>query len=105
MTKYRRVPLFIKDMSPFGFGNRLRLEAEVLQRLGRPPVQPGRLAILATPRGEIALGNPGRGPVADRGDLLEADIGSAHHFFSLVQAILLEQRTSKDQLSGSDLVQ
>ena len=43
-----------------------RLEAEVLQRLGRPPVLLGCVAVGAALPSEIALRNPDRSPVADR---------------------------------------
>jgi hypothetical protein len=42
----------------------LRLEADVLERLGGVPVQASRESMLAAPCGEIALGNPGGGAVA-----------------------------------------
>jgi hypothetical protein len=43
-----------------------RLEAEVLQRLGRPPEVAGRFAIRSALLSEIALSNPSRSPVANR---------------------------------------
>jgi hypothetical protein len=72
-----------------------RLEAEVLQRLGCPPVVTGRLSFCASLRCEIALRDPGCCPVADRRRLLKAPIGREEHFSCLDQAILLEQGTAQ----------
>ena len=79
-----------------------RLEAEVLQRLGRPPVEAGRLAIFIPLLCKIALCDPGRSPVANRRQLLKGLIGSHENFFSLDQVILREQRTPQNELRSAD---
>ena len=56
----KRVVLFTKT-PPFA-----QLEAEVLQRLGRPPVQTRGLTIVASPCGQVADRDPGGSPVACR---------------------------------------
>src|SRR5206468_11491861 len=81
------------------------LEAEVLQRLRRPPVEPGRFGVVAATSGEVTKRDPGSRTVACRAELLEAHIGTAQNFFSLVQAILLQQSAAQHELGVPDLVQ
>src|SRR5262249_41149569 len=81
------------------------LEAEVLQRLRRPPVLPGRFPVVAPPRGEVSDRYPGSRPVACRSKLLEARIGSEQHFSALVRVILLEQGSAERELRSADLLE
>ena len=80
------------------------LEAEVLQRLGRPPVEPSSSAVVAALGSEIAESHPSGRTVASRAELFEAPIGSAQDFFSLVQVILLEEGSAQHELGVADLV-
>lgn len=53
------------------------LEADVLERFGRTPVEAGRCAIVAAARRQVSLGDPGRGSVTERRKLFEARLGRA----------------------------
>src|SRR6266508_4307442 len=66
------------------------LEPDVLKNLGRLLVQTGRLRVVATLRGKVASGDPGRGAVARRANLLEAPLGGAQPLRRFVQPALVE---------------
>ena len=60
------------------FGNGFtpfRLEADILQSLGRLAVQMGGCSVVATAGREIALSDPRRGSVADGRELFEVGVG------------------------------
>src|SRR5438128_11045139 len=81
------------------------LEADVLQRLGCPSVQPRGTAVVVPLLGEVAERDPGGCTVAGRGQLLEAPIGGVEDVLSLGQAILLNEGAAERQLGGADLGQ
>jgi hypothetical protein len=57
-------------------GHLLRwLEADVLERFGRTPVEAGRCAIVAAARRQVSLGDPRCGAVAEARKLFEARLG------------------------------
>ena len=63
-----------------------------------------RLTVVAELGREVALGDPGGGPVAGRRKLFEACLGPVEHLRGLVEPILLEERASEDELGVTDLV-
>src|SRR6476661_6920886 len=70
------------------------LEAEVLERLGRPAVQGRCLAVVAPARGEVALRGPrGRAVRAGR-ELGQRVIGRGQRRLGVVEPVLIEQRAA-----------
>src|SRR6478735_4811300 len=81
------------------------LESDVLERLSGDPVETGCLGIVTPAAREIAAGDPGAGPVTDRGHLLEHRVGGEEALLGLVEAIALEQGAAEHELGLADLVE
>src|SRR5262249_25047787 len=79
------------------------LEPHVLKRLGCPPVEPRRRAVVASLRREVALRNPDGRTMACRSKLLKVAIGCVKDPLSLVEASLLKQRAAERELGHTDL--
>src|SRR5205085_441310 len=70
----------------------------------RLPVEERGLAILATTGGEIALRDPHGRAMGDRRKLLEALVGEREPPLGLLEAVLLDERASEDELGAPDRV-
>ena len=82
-----------------------KTEAEVLERLGGATVVVSSRTILVAPRREIAKSDPSSGAVAHGRQLLEAAVGGLELGLGLVQALLLEERPTENELRVADLVE
>src|SRR5262249_9298389 len=80
------------------------LEPEVLQRLGRPPVQHGGLTVVATTLSKIALRNPRRSPMGAGGELGEGIFRLRQRSIGFVEPFLLEKRPAQYEPCVPDLV-
>src|SRR4029453_15132523 len=63
------------------------------------------LEVLATPHGQVALGDPRCRTVADRGELLEAALRVLEHLLRLFELLLLGQSPAEAELGVADLVE
>src|SRR5581483_2779522 len=83
----------------------LRLEPNILERLGGRAVEPRRLLLVATPPRRVAEGDPGGSAMADRGKLLSGAICFVEALLGLLEPAALHQGAAEDELRGPDLVQ
>jgi hypothetical protein len=81
------------------------LEAEVLERLRRAPVEPSGPVCVAAPGGEVALGDPRCGTMRGGGELGKRLLGVVERSLGLVEPLLFEQRAPEHQLGVADLVE
>src|SRR5581483_2635460 len=84
---------------------RRRSEPEVLERLGRPPVEPGSPGLVAAAAREVALGDPGRRPMRRGREPRERVLSLVERGLRLVEAALLEQRAAEHEPCVADLVE
>src|SRR3954453_4469546 len=64
-----------------------------------------RLTVVAAPPRQIALCDPGRGPVAGGRELFEARLRLLEHRVRLVEPLLIQERPAEDELGVANLVE
>src|SRR3954452_22928874 len=83
----------------------LNLEPDVLESLCRGAVEVCCKPVVATPRREIATGDPCSCAMAGGAELPESRLCGMERRLGLVELVLLEQRPSDDELGVADLVE
>src|SRR3954454_12535179 len=83
----------------------LNLEPDVLECLCRGAVEVCCKPVVATPRREIATGDPRSCAMAGRAELIERRLRRDERRLGLVELVLLEQRATEHELSVADLVE
>src|SRR3954451_12229060 len=83
----------------------LNLEPDVLECLCRGAVEVCCKPVVATPRREIATGDPRSCAMAGRAELLERRLRGDERRLGLVELVLLEQCATEDELGVPDLVE
>src|SRR5579862_1157897 len=83
----------------------LRLEPEVLKRLGRAAVQNRSATLVAPFAGQIALRDPRGSAMRRRRELRQRDLRLAERALGIVEPILFEQRAPEHQSRIADLVE